>query len=52
MLEGLGDGDGGELIGRQGAEGAAAGGEEDALDGAVAVALEALEDGVVLAVHG
>jgi hypothetical protein len=36
----------------QRAEGAAAGGEQDALHVAVAMAFEALEDGVVLAVHG
>ena len=52
MLQGLGDGDGGQLIGGELAEGAAAGGEEDAADLAVAVAFQALEDGVVLAVHG
>jgi hypothetical protein len=34
------------------AEGTAAGGEQDALHVAVAMAFEALEDGVVLAVHG
>lgn len=52
MFEGLGDGDVGELIGREGAEGAAAGGEEEAADGVAMVAFEALEDGVVLAVDG
>jgi hypothetical protein len=42
----------GQLVGGQRAEGAAAGGEQDALHVAVAMAFEALEDGVVLTVHG
>lgn len=52
MLQSLCDGDIRQLVGQQRAEGAAAGGEQDALHVAVAMALQALEDGVVLAVHG
>jgi hypothetical protein len=52
VLEGLGEGDVGELIGREGAEGTAAGGEEEAADGVAVLAFEALENGVVLAIDG
>ena len=54
MFEGLGEGDVGDLIGREGAEGAAGCGEDESGDFglAAAVAVEALENGVVLAIDG
>ncbi len=52
VFEGLGEGDVGELVSGEGAEGAAAGGEEEAADGIAVLAFEALEDGVVLAIDG
>lgn len=52
MFEGLGYGDGGELISRKGAKRAAASGEEEAADRIAVVAFQALEDGVVFAING